>query len=491
MPNIYPPLSPFSLYMGAGVRKKAAMNRRTPKRKIVAFVKDGGYRGMDDLFFIAYCVLAVWAVLQAALGCLQTWEHRRFVRSRIKHLEDYRPRGKAMIFAPCKGVDLDLRRNLKRLFQQDYEDYEITFIVQSPSDPCCKLIERAMAENGHIRSRLVIAGRVDASAEKAGGQKVHNLLVATENFPADVEYLVFVDSDAQPRREWLRAIIGRLGPRMKTGEVGASTGYRWMVPVRASLANHILYSINCGVTILLGTQSPRTVWGGSWAIRRDTFQELDIRRNWEGTLSDDFVAGAVLKSQGRVIKYEPGCLVPSPVDAGMLDMLSFLRRQYLIARCHVPHWWLLGLGVSLIGNIIWPASAAAIIYAAVCGLPVWPPAAVLAVVYGLGTYRGMVRQSLVKIYFPHLQDKLRAASRFDIWAWPVASFAHLCALISSAFGRKITWRNITYILHNGGRAEIVLTDAMKLKAFGSGAEDDLNETETLVAESEREKPMAA
>ena len=216
---------------------------------------------MESYCFIAYCLLAALAICQAVLGCMQTWEHRRFACSRLKRLHKCRPRGKAMIFAPCKGVDLDLECNLERLFDQDYEEYEITFIVESRSDPCCEVIERVRSRNSHIRSNLLVAGKANAEAGNiATGQKVHNLRFATEDISPDIDFLVFVDSDAQPRREWLRAIVGRLGNRQRT-DMGAATGYRWMIPTSPTLSNLALYSINCGITTLLGLRGCYPVLG--------------------------------------------------------------------------------------------------------------------------------------------------------------------------------------------------------------------------------------
>ena len=456
-----------------------------------------GKRGMEYTVFSIYCLLAFSALVQAALAGLQTWEHRRFARSRLQNLNNYRPRGKAMLFAPCKGIDLDLQRNLQRLYDQDYEEYEITFIVQSRSDPACELLKKVMAKNPHIRSHLVIAGKADATGStKNSGQKVHNLRVATENLSPDIDYLVFVDSDAQPRREWLRALLGRLGSRRRT-DMGASTGYRWMVPQRASLANYLLYSINCGVTTLLGSRGCYPVWGGSWALRRETFEAIDLHGQWEGTLSDDLVASQILNKQNRPVQYEPACLVASPVDNNFYDTFSFLRRQYLITRFYVPGWWTMGIATITIANLIWPASFAAIAFGLWSGSSLfasaflWLPAAVLTTFYAMGVYRGWLRQSLIGLYFPHLREKLRGPRLFDIWVGPLAALAHWVALISASCGRTITWRNITYRLYRGGRVETVSKYPLKLKAFDGtevvqeGLTAEADTIEPLIAEAEK------
>ena len=128
---------------------------------------------MNPTLWITYLVLAGAAVVQALLLLLQTWENRRYSRSCMRDLARHRPSGRAVILAPCKGSEPALRQNLCALFQQDYPDYEITFIVQQANDPACAVIGRLMAEHPDVTARLLVAGRASQC-----GQKVHNLRAA-------------------------------------------------------------------------------------------------------------------------------------------------------------------------------------------------------------------------------------------------------------------------------------------------------------------------
>ena len=51
---------------------------------------------------------------------------------------------------------------LRALMRQDYDDFEITFIVESTDDPACRVIHRVMAEHPWVPGRVVIAGRAAA-----------------------------------------------------------------------------------------------------------------------------------------------------------------------------------------------------------------------------------------------------------------------------------------------------------------------------------------
>ena len=416
---------------------------------------------MDRSWLILYCALAFSAIVQALLMVLQTYEHRRYARRRMEELAAPQAQGRACLLAPCKGVDPSMPRNLQALFQQDYADYEVLFIVESDSDPACAVIRRAMAEHPQRPSRLVVAGRATQ-----GGQKVHNLLFGVATVPREVKYLAFVDSDAQPRREWLRWLLARLD---EPG-IGATTGYRWFIPDRPTLANHLLYSINSVIALLLGPRPWHFVWGGSWAIRRDTFEALGIATAWQGTLSDDMVVAAVLRRNRLKTVFHPPCMVVSPVDHDLSGMFRFVRRQYMVARYYSPKMWLFALAAATSSGLALLAGLAAALYGlcsgchahasasmptASVGMAPWIALALVSTQYGLGVVRGWMRQDLVHSYFPSLEATLRPARRFDAWFNPLAGLVHWAALIASIFGRHMVWRGIKYRLYYHGPVQRV------------------------------------
>jgi len=399
---------------------------------------------MERIWLALYLLLAFLAIFQAALMALQTWENRRFARNRIRELDCYRPHGRAIVVAPCKGVDLELEDNLRALLVQDYDDgYEVTFIVESDDDPACSVIRRIMNESHKVNTRLVIAGRTQSSC-----QKVHNLQAATADIPSDVEYLVFVDSDARPRREWLRSMVSHLN---RPG-VGAATGYRWFIPSRPSLANYILYSINCGVALWLGHGGRHLLWGGSWAMRRDIFQWLRVRDAWEGRPCDDLSLSALLLRRRLRIVFQPPCMVASPVDHGLGDMFRFVRRQYQLARCDIPKYWLTAIACGAIPLATWFSSAAMLAWGLLGGA-VSPciTTVVAAMLYELYVLRSWIRQDLTRTYFPSLHRQLRGPRWFDIWAAPLTGAFNYMALLGSTIGHEIHWRGIHYRWGKGGR----------------------------------------
>jgi ceramide glucosyltransferase len=402
---------------------------------------------MDSFWLVAYLVLSGAALLLSVVLAVQTWEHRRYSRSCMRGRDRHWPTGRAAILAPCKGLDVDLEKNLAALFRQDYDNFEIVFVVEDRDDPACAAIDRLIAGHPCVAARRIVAGRSSES-----GQKVHNLRAAVAALGPDVQYLAFVDSDAAPRCEWLRMLLARLN----RPEIGASTGYRWFLPARPSLTHYLLYSINCGVMMLLGLRGQHWVWGGSWAIRRDRFDTLGLRDAWKGTVSDDLMASRLLRDARLPTRFEPVGVVGSPLDQSFRQMFAFLRRQYLLGRHHVGFWWAVALAGCTATSLAWLASAAAVGWSLVGdGPPLWIPLGTAAALYAVGVFRGAVRQSLVKIYFPEHAAALRGAKRFDIWAGPLVALVNWLAMLGSTVGRHIRWRGVVYRMLQDGRIHVV------------------------------------
>ena len=406
---------------------------------------------MDHLLLTVLLIFTSVALLHTFLMGVQTWEHRRYARNRLAELDKGRATGRVMVFLPCKGVDLGLAENLERLFRQDYDDYEITFVVESPWDPAYNLIAQVMAEHPERITHLVVAG-----VAKDGGQKVHNLRTAIlRKARSDVDYFAFIDSDARPRPEWLRAMIARLtcNPRET---IGAVTGYRWMLPMRPTVANHLLYGVNSLIATLLGSRQHYPIWGGSWAIRRTTFADVGMLDSWRGTLSDDLVATNVLRRRGLGIEYEPACMVASPVDGTLWSHFAFMRRQYIISRFHLPGLWLGGLLGSSILGVSWLYLVALAAWAiAVNSWLVYPAVAAAVAIHGLNVVRGSIRQSLAALYISEYEPQFRQSAWFDVWLNPLTGWFSMLALVASAMGRDIRWRGTTYRLLKGGATRII------------------------------------
>jgi hypothetical protein len=151
--------------------------------------------------------------------------------------------------------------------------------------------------------------------------------------------------------------------------------------------------------------------------------------------------------------------------------MSFIRRQYVIARLYTFDWWLFSLVAASFSNLIWFGNLGVLALSLLTGSPSpWIPIAVSAIFYAVTVYRGWLRQGLVKVYFPTWNKASSRIQRFDIWANPLVELAHWLGVSSAAFGRHILWRGIRYRVLPGGQVQkIIRSDAERT---ASDAESD-------------------
>ncbi|HEX5444653.1 MAG TPA: glycosyltransferase [Pirellulales bacterium] len=398
-------------------------------------------------WYAAWLLVVAAAIAQFALITWKLWENRRFARSRLLRplARCHEPR--VALIAPCKGLDPEIVDNLRPLFRQQYANYQLVFVVESADDPVCGTLRRLMMQYPRVPATLLVSGPATDT-----GQKVHNLRAATADLPDDIEVLAFVDSDARPRADWLRRLVARLD----RSEIGAVTGYRWFVPTRLSAAQLLLYSINSSVASGVGPGGHHLVWGGSWAIRRDVFERLELREAWRQTLSDDLVATRVLRGAGLRVDFEPACMVASPIDGGWRQTFSFVRRQYVIARFYAPRWWLLALAAATLGVVtFWGGLGITAVAASQGSHGAWLPASVCTLFYACTVLRGCQRRALMRIYLPERQPRLEAAAWVELWMGPLVGLAHWLSIVSSLAGSELQWRGVRYRIDRGGHIEIV------------------------------------
>ena len=393
-------------------------------------------------------VLVAW--IAQALMTLQTYESRRYARSRTSDLGDPLDSdklGQVTLIVPCKGRDLDGEQNLTSFMRQDHPQFELAFVIESVDDPAYQLIQQVRQRFPHVASRVIEAGRCVESA-----QKVHNLVTATGELPDETTILAFADSDACPPVSWLRHLVTRLDEPW----TGAVTGYRWFVPQNNRLSNLTMYSINSALAGLFGPGSHYVVWGGAWAIRREVFDAVDIRNAWQGTLSDDLVAHRALREANLQVRFEPKCMVTTCVDFDWSGAIEFTQRQYRISRLYLHRWWSLAV---LTGAAIQAAFWGQLYIAAFgTGLSPWVRAGLLTSSVGLAAmtmFRAKLRQDMVDIYTPDNATQLKQARLFDMVAAPIVAIANLFVLLSSAVGRTIRWRGITYLVSAEGHSQLL------------------------------------
>lgn len=397
---------------------------------------------------------ALWIGIAALLGLvylqigqyIYMLEQRRFHRNRRRApvRRDYTP--KARLIVPCKGLDLELEANLRALFELDYPRLELCFVVETSEEPAVQLIQRLESQFSNVACRIVYAGRAVYS-----GQKVHNLIAATREIPADIEVLAFADSDARPQPEWLLRLVERL----ENGKRAVATGYRWMRPMQATWPNELISAINNTIIGLAGPHRYNLVWGGAWAIRVETFHKLGLPGQWEGTLSDDLTVARLVHKAGLKVGYEPHSLNNSPVDFTPESFAEFLRRQHLVVRVYTPLWWHCGFWLgALINGTLWGSVVLAAVWLVRGGAWLAPATAAVAV-YSLTALKNLLTVRVFRPFARVSDEEFWRVARWNVWGWPIVSLANWLGVVAALTGRTIVWRGITYRLVSASKTEVL------------------------------------
>ncbi|MEK6236227.1 MAG: glycosyltransferase, partial [Planctomycetales bacterium] len=259
---------------------------------------------MFSLWFSCYLLLTAAALFQALIGLYLAWDHYHHTHARYTRNQFPENGARAALLSPCKGRDVKLEENLLALLEQDHPNFEVIFVVESEQDPACPVIRDVINRRPRTKAKLVVAG-ISADC----GQKIHNLLAATEAADPRAAIFAFVDSDAGPRPDWLR----NLARPLRFPKIGAVTAYRSFLPTRDDLPHRVLCSINGMVSGLIGSNRTRQlIWGGSWSVRREDF-EKHVRPHWKQRICDDLSATQAIMGAGLVVDFEPRAMVASPL----------------------------------------------------------------------------------------------------------------------------------------------------------------------------------
>ncbi|MGB8508260.1 MAG: glycosyltransferase family 2 protein, partial [Pyrinomonadaceae bacterium] len=231
------------------------------------------------------------------------------------------------------------------------------------------------------------------------------------------------------------------------------------LPVKGGLASHLRAVWNASIASALGADGRRNFcWGGSTAIRRETFERLGVSAEWRGALSDDFALTRTLQRAGMPIRFVPGCLTASLEDCTFAGLLEFTTRQLKITRVYAPRLWLIVLISNLLFVLVFYGGLALSLTRAALGLSFEWPLSIVCAVFLLGTWKAFFRLRAVALPLETHHERLRAGLWAHLLLWPVTSALYLYNALAALFSRRIVWRGITYELKSPTETAIISGD---------------------------------
>lgn len=390
------------------------------------------------LAFYPFALLLIFLGYKSLRGGIDWFDY--FTRELSRAESNFTPF--ATIIVPCRGLDSGLFENLSALFKQNYPHYEVIFVVDDENDDAAKLINSAFKMQN---SKLIVAKKTNDSS-----QKVENLREAVLHVSVESKVFVFVDSDARPNENWLRNLVAPLEDK----NIGCTTGYRWFIAKNGGFATQFRSIWNASIASQLGQNSAKNFcWGGSTAILHETFERLDMRQRWHGTLSDDFALTSRLREANLPIYFVPNCLTASVEDCTFAELLEFTTRQMKITRVYQPGLWKASFAGSFIFNaIFWVGFALLFI---ISGIDFWLTLVLLSLIFALGAAKSALRLNTAKLVLKDYEVQLNKSLPWQTSLWLLSPLLFFCNAVAALFSRKIIWRGTKYELISAHETRIL------------------------------------
>jgi len=198
------------------------------------------------------------------------------------------------ILKPLKGVDADLKENLRSIFRLDYPDFEVILGTEEANDPALAVAQRVAAEFPRVRS-LVVTG----AATVGYNPKVNNL---SNLLPRASHPLVLIsDSNIRVPADYLRDLVAH--------RTRAGGGLVWSLfrGVNASGVGGMLESLQLNVAVMGGVSAlmrllriPCAV-GKSMLIHREELEAIGGFRFLGQFLAEDQICAEELARRGRPV----------------------------------------------------------------------------------------------------------------------------------------------------------------------------------------------
>jgi glycosyltransferase involved in cell wall biosynthesis len=345
----------------------------------------------------------------------------------------------------CKGNENGLPENIEAILNQEYPNYRLIIITDTIRDSAYAIAQSALNRHPTIDAHLYTS-----HAHPNASGKVAALLTALERDGWASDAYAFVDSDAFTPSRWLKDIVDPLWDPW----VGATTGFRWYFPV-GGFWSHVESAWNASGTNLMFDERYSFPWGGAMAILTQKLKEIDIRRVWEGAISDDLSLNAALRDHNYRTIFLPQCTVATYNQANMRSFLKWATRQVALTKAFNRRLWTYGSAA----YAFFTAVAALGVVSLTVGLissKVWLlPAVLLFAPSILGVFRSNKRITTFKRAMPEFAADFDRNRWVDSVASLIVPWVMTYCIFKSVRMTEIDWQGRKYKL--GGQNTLAST----------------------------------
>ncbi|MFK7851406.1 MAG: glycosyltransferase family 2 protein [Akkermansiaceae bacterium] len=392
---------------------------------------------------LLYAGSSYWAVHSA----LSLWKAKRAHRLYAGHRKwmdetaGEEPQKQTVLIIAVKKISQTYERFLDFVLAQDYRNYRVVFVTESKSDPAYEVTLNRIAEHhGQPEAKIVVAGIATDCA-----QKVHNLRAALLEVNDDDKIIAFADADLYGRCDWLACLTFPLNRE----QTDFTSGYRWFLPENSSFPNRFIATLGIAMESWIVPDWRMLLWGGSMAVRREIYDELNIYEKLDRCMNDDVRMTQLGHEAGKRMRYIRSAEAISPVNYSVTSLFEFGRRQYMHLGIYraVIHY------LAFLFPLLYLCSFFLCFWMLITG-NLFVVITIFAVVT-MNIYRQKIRGKYLQARFSgdELQTLL-ALNQNSWWMDPIEKFVSLLASGSALFSRQMTWGGIHYRIHGPRSVEI-------------------------------------
>ncbi len=199
------------------------------------------------------------------------------------------------ILKPIKGIDDQLKENLKSFFELDYPQYEIIFGVQSFEDPAIEIINSVKNSHPEIQARLIV------SSNKIGlNPKINNLY---NMYPyVKGEIVLISDSNTRVKPDFLKLMANEL-IEPNVGLVTATIRGEGAKNSSSLMENIHLGSFLAPNVFAVGKLSDiKIVVGKALLIPKTVLEKIGGLQIFKNYLAEDYFMGVKIQEYGYKVK---------------------------------------------------------------------------------------------------------------------------------------------------------------------------------------------
>ena len=338
---------------------------------------------------------------------------------------------------PCKGNELGLEKNIEAVLQQNYPNYEVAVITDTPQDPAFFIAKSVFSRNPKVRAELYISEQIPTCSGKVAA-----LITGISKTNGRAQVYAFIDSDALVPPEWLTELVHPLADE----NIGATTAFRWYFPVKGGFWSHVKSAWNAAGTNLFFDDRYNFPWGGATAIRGDTLEKIDIRKVWLNAISDDMALNSALRQNRYRIVFLPQCTVASYCQATRSQFLEWAIRQSALTRVYNEGLWKYGLVAYSFLDLVFVLGVTSIVLGVYLSLEWAVTSAMLLAPSILSIFRNNQRSATFQRALPHLSSEFKRTRLPGALVSFIMPWIMTYCIVKSAGVREIQWRGRKYTL---------------------------------------------